>query len=164
MPPKHTGIALRHTQTGCGLLDGGRGHRWLQTLLGLHEARSTHTRIRPQAFALMLPHSCKGHTSNRTRSNRDAKGQPSAPVDKATNMRHRPHIRLNSPLSQPHELVRSAGSRVPADSAPGLRTAGAPKSCTQPKSLDTQCHAHSVQPTPAPTPILAAPREERRTG
>lgn len=92
MPPKHTGIALRHTQTGCGLLDGGRGHRWLQTLLGLHEARSTRTRIRPQAFALMLPHSCKGHTSNRTRSNRDAKGQPSAPVDKATNMRHRPHI------------------------------------------------------------------------
>ena len=64
-------------------------------------------------------------------------------MDKASNMRHRFPLRLNSPLSQPHKLVRSAGSRVPADSAPGLRRAGDPNSGTQPKSLDTMSRTQS---------------------
>lgn len=86
-----------------------------------------HTRTRPQAIAFMPPHSCNGHghTSNRTRSNRDAKGSPPPPWTKPPACATDP-FRLNSPLSQPpRKLVRSGGSRVPANSTPGLRNAGA---------------------------------------
>lgn len=147
MPPKHADIALRHTQTGCGLLGGGL-HRWLQTLLfGLDEASATRTRIHPQAIALVPPHSCKGHTSNRTRSNRDAKDQPSA--SRGQSHQHAPQtpppLRLSSPPSQPHELVRSASSRVPADSAPGLRSAGAPQLPHTPK-VNGPTMSHTQRP------------------
>lgn len=121
-------------------------------LLGLREARSTHTRIRPQAMTLMQPHSGKGRTSNCTRSNRDAKGQPSAPPRQSH--QHAPQTPTPS-TQQPHELPALRASQVSGLPGPRrLRRAGAPNSRTQPESLDTQCHPHSVQPTPGTYPHL----------
>lgn len=93
---------------------------------------------RAHAFTLKQLHSCRHTHARGTRAT--AQGQtemlrasPPPPVDKATNMRHRPLLRLSSPPSQPQELVRSAGSRVPADSTQGLRSAGAPQLPHTPK-------------------------------
>lgn len=106
---------------------------------------------RAHAFTLKQLHSCRHTHARGTRAT--AQGQtemlrvsPPPPVDKATNMRHRhPPLRLSSPPSQLHELVRSASSRVPADSAPGLRSAGAPQLPHTPK-VNGPTMSHTQRP------------------
>lgn len=123
-------------------MEGG-GHRELQTPL-LEGARSTRTRTHPQAIALMPPHSCNGHPSNRTRSNRDAKGQPPPPWTKPPTCATDP-LRLSSPLSQTHHHTKWSGQ--PARGSPQTR----PQSSGMrepPNSGTTQCHwTHNITHT-----------------
>lgn len=130
----------------------GGGHRWLQTLL-LEGVRSTRARIHPQAIALMPPHSCNGHTSNRTRSNRDAKGQPPPPWTKLPTCATDP---FDSVTRSPWHTITRTGQvsrhEGPRRLGPRVQECGSPQLPHNPMSLNPQCHTHAAPCRPLHLP------------